>query len=170
MVLITGEENKLVMEERQELVNLTARIWRSHHRQEAQYLCLMSLDISCELRKLCNAGHMSSLLFKKEINQIYETVRCAFSDGDLCNITGSEAILDPGNFSYEIIIGLLIEDQNELFECYSKSLNLLCEDYPKLKVCADHLDRLLDLNNLLKYEYQLAQEIDHQDTKYNIIA
>ena len=152
------------------MVKLAARIWRSHHRQEALCKSLMSMDISCRLRKLCSKGHMSSMLFKKEIKRVYELFKCNFSDGDLNSITRSEDEWNSEKACQASVLGLLIGEQHRLIVFYEKFVALLWEDGELFALCKDHLGQLRELNKMLITENNLLQQTLDQDENYGIVA
>lgn len=128
------------------------------------------MDVSCRLRKLCCKGHMSSMLFKKEIGQVYELLKCNFSDGDLSSITRSEDEWNPGNSCQAKILSMLVEGQNHLIEFYEMVLAQLWEDGELSALCKDHLGHLKELNKMLNMENNLVQKNPPHDEQYGIVA
>ena len=154
------------MRDRQELVRLVARIWRSHYKQQNLYRSLMSMVIPCRLRKLCATGHMSSLVLKNEINEIYESIKCPFSDGDLRNITRKE---DAQNSDSEHILATLIDRQKDLAASY-KLVTTLCHDLETRRICENHLEKIKDLNQVLQKEHDLIQGLMYPNTAFESVA
>ena len=152
------------------MVKLAARIWRSHHRQEALCKSLMSMDISCRLRKLCSKGHMSSMLFKKEIKRVYESFKCNFSDGDLNSITRSEDEWNSKRACQATVLGLLTEEQGRLIGFYETVISRLWEEGELCALCRDHLVQVKEMNKMLITENNLVQQTLDQDENYGIVA
>ena len=158
------------MGDRKETVRLAARIWRSYHRQEALCKSLMRMDISYRLRKLCSRGHMSAMLFKKEIRGVYESFKCNFSDGDLNSITRYADEWNSETACQATLLSLLIEEQDHLIGFYEKAMAGLWEYNELSSLCRDHLGQLRDLNKMLIAENNLVQRTMVQDERYGIVA
>jgi hypothetical protein len=160
----------MIMENSEELVKLAARIWRSHHRQEALCKSLMGMEISCKLRKIFSKRHMCSMLFKNEIKQVYESFKCTFSDGELGSITRREDDWSLDDYSLERMIGILIEEQNRLIGFYEMAILLLWEHEELATLCIDHLGRLKELNKMLNLENNIVKQASVQFGEYGIVA
>jgi hypothetical protein len=158
------------MQDRRELVKLVARIWRTHYKQEALYKYLMSMDVSGKLRRLCANGHMSSLVFRHEINQIYEILKCSFSDGDLCSIVKNDDESNSENACQASILNSVIEGQADSIASYLAIMELLWDNPEKRRLCADHLEKLKDLSQKLGVEYQAFKRFEPQHVDYESVA
>jgi hypothetical protein len=145
------------MEERKNLVRMMARIWRIHHRKEAIYKSLVGMDVSMKMRKCCCNGHMSSVLFKKDIQAIYESLKCNFSDGDLGNIVRSDDGQEPDD-EYQVKVELLLEEQKRLLELYTKAITWVSYHPEMQRLLTAHLDKIKELNMQL----ECVTEMEHR--------
>ena len=110
------------------------------------------------------------MLFKKEIGQVYELLKCNFSDGDLSSITRSEDEWNPEKSCQATILSMLVEEQNHLIEFYEMVIAQLWEDSELSALCYDHLGQLKELNKLLNMENNLIKKAPPHNEQYGSVA
>jgi hypothetical protein len=140
------------MSDARNMVKCIARIWRMYKRQESLFQSAMSLDLSSRLRRICSNGYMMSLLFKKDVGSMYESVKSVLDDGELSSITRS--IDEPGDQMadrFGLLSQIALHQQMMLRE-YQALLSHLDHDSDAARACSEHIDRLLLLESSLVNE------------------
>ena len=134
-----------------------------YKRQESRFSSAMSLDMSSRLRRICSNGYMMSLLFKKDVGSIYESVKCYLEDGELSSITRSvdefdEEMADRYDLLYEIA-----SHQQVILNEYRALLPHLDHDSDAARACSEHIDKLSVLESSLVKEVGTLPDEREQD-------
>jgi len=135
------------------LVNV-ARLWRMLNKSESFYKAIMGIEELGAIRKLCSQGHMTSVLFKKELCSVYDYNRCYLHDPDL-NHSSVDVNVDQiltNRKNPDVIIYLIIEQYDKMLECYKNVLIHLDEQSNLAKLLNEHMDVLSNRKELLYNE------------------
>lgn len=140
------------MSDARNMVKCIARIWRMYKRQESLFRSAMGLDMSSRLRRICSNGYMMSLLFKKDVGCIYESVKSNLDDGELSSITRSvDDFGDNMVDRYELLSEIALHQQ-VILEEYRALLPHLDHDSDAARACSEHIDKLSSLETSLVKE------------------
>jgi hypothetical protein len=144
-------ENK----EMKDFVQSTAMLWQEHKKREKLYLRMMKKDNLGSLRRLCYQGHLSALLFQKEIQWIYEYFKCNLNDGEVSN-GQSETKYEPSSLDLVedkgVLVRVLKETECATIKCYQSLLQFVERDDEIYPILHEHLDRLHDFCDKLSRE------------------
>jgi hypothetical protein len=139
------------METSQNLLVNVARLWRMLNKSESFYKTMMSIEELGSIRKLCSQGHMTSVLFKKELCSVYDYNKCYLHDPDLSHITvdvNVDHILsnrkNPG-----FIVSLIIEQYDKILKSYKDVLIHLDPQSNLARLLNEHMDVLSNRKELL---------------------
>lgn len=141
------------------------RLWNVNLRREQLYKQAMSLDNAGSLRRIYSHGYISSLLFKKEIQWVYDGVKCSLVDGDISKRIRKEIV--PTVFSKTIdklsIARIMRDQEQKTIRAYRtlQSKILLSEDDDA--IFSDHLEKLIELDSQINKE--LARSYEYLKTK-----
>lgn len=140
------------MTESRNIVKCIARIWRLYKKQESMFRSAMGLDVPSRLRRICSNGYMMSLLFKKDVGSMYESVKSSLEDGELSSITRSADDIDPDFADHQRLLAQLASHQQKILEEYRALLPQLDQGSEAAIACAEHIDKLTILENSLSRE------------------
>jgi len=137
--------------EMKEFVEGIALLWKENKRRELLYIHVMKRDHLGNLRRLCNQGHISALLFQKEIQWIYDYFKCNLNDCDLKD--GFEA--SPADYAHEatldtltdtsMVVRLIKEAELTTIRGYQSVIRFVDRDGEVHSILRDHLDRITHL-------------------------
>lgn len=154
------------MSEVRNMVKCMARIWRMYKRQESLFRSAMGLDMSSRLRRICSNGYMMSLLFKKDVGSMYESVKSNLDDGELSSITRSVDEFDGQTVDrYELLLEIASHQQVILQE-YQALLPHLDHDSDAARACSEHIDKLSILESSLVKEVNSLPDERKEDFSY----
>ena len=137
--------------EMKEFVKGIALLWKENKRRELLYINVMKRDHLGNLRRLCNQGHISALLFQKEIQWIYDYFKCNLNDCDLKE--GFEVTTDdyaPG-MSLDslsdtgLVLHYIKEAELTTIRGYQAMIRFVDRDGEVHNILRDHLDRITHL-------------------------
>ncbi|MCE7042452.1 hypothetical protein [Dyadobacter sp. CY312] len=138
-------------------INDIVRIWNIHQHREDLYKQAMTLDNVGSLRRVCSHGYISSLLFKKEIQWIYDGVKCSLQDGDINLKLNTKTI--PAKFFGSIdrlsIARILREQEQKTIRIYNSIISGITLSKDEIDIFSDHLQKLKDI------DFQLNKELIH---------
>ena len=149
-------ERKYTDEESSELAKCVSRIWRIYKRQE--YLCrsLMRLEIPCRFRCQLGCGYIRYILFRKDLSEIYDQVKCLINDGELSSIVlSNDYHLSAGEHHCSAYIAKLVTGQKELLDTYQTLVCKLDRYTEASDICLGHLEKLSE------YSQSLAVQREH---------
>ena len=69
------------MENGKEIVKQVVKIWRLFKTQQAALTVAMRQDISFEMRNLLSRDYMICMVIKKEMANLYDSLKCCMRDG-----------------------------------------------------------------------------------------
>ena len=147
------------MENMHQLVARVAALWNMHQCREVLYKQSMTLDNLGSLRKICSQGFISSLLFQKDIQWIYDDIKCALSDGDIHNFVKEENVplYTLPNENRAVLTRIIQDQEYKSIKLYKELLGLKNLTTDTYSIFTDHLDKLSDIS------YHLNKEL----TKYS---
>lgn len=143
-----------IMSDARNLVRCIARIWRMYKKQESLFRSAMGIDMSARLRRICSNGYMMSLLFKKDVGNMYESVKSILEDGELASITRSADDIAPDFADQQRLLAQLASHQQVILEEYKALLPQLDQESEAARACAEHMDKLSFLENSLSKEVE----------------
>ncbi|MPR36264.1 hypothetical protein [Salmonirosea aquatica] len=137
--------------EMKEFVEGIALLWKENKRRELLYIHVMKRDHLGNLRRLCNQGHISALLFQKEIQWIYDYFKCNLNDCDLRDAFEAapsdheqEAALDTMKDT-GMVVRLIKEAELTTIRGYQSVLKYVDLGGEVHGILREHLDRLTHL-------------------------
>lgn len=154
------------MSDARNMVKCIARIWRMYKRQESLFRSAMALDLPSRLRRICSNGYMMSLLFKKDVGSIYESVKSVLDDGELSSITRSadepgDQIPDPHG-----LLSQISSHQQMMLQEYQALLPHFDHDSDAARACSEHIEKLLNLESSLMKEAGSLPDEREEDFSY----
>lgn len=155
------------MNDTRDIIQSVARIWRMYKKQESLFRSAMRLNTSCRLRRLFSNGYMMSLLFKKDLGSMYESVKSNLEDGELSNITRADDFHSDIPGEYELLSQISAQ-QEVLLEEYKALLSRLDEDSEAARACDEHIEKLAGLESLLARE--LDNHASDEEESYSSVA
>ncbi|ACT96773.1 hypothetical protein [Dyadobacter fermentans] len=151
------------MSDARNMVKCIARIWRMYKRQESLFRSAMALDMSSKLRRICSNGYMMSLLFKKDVGSMYESVKSNLDDGELTSITRSVDEFDAEMVDRYELLTEIATHQQVMLEEYRALLPHLDQDSDAARACSEHIDKLSTLENWLIKEVSSLPDERQED-------
>lgn len=145
------------------MVKCIARIWRMYKRQESLFRSAMALDMSSKLRRICSNGYMMSLLFKKDVGSMYESVKSNLDDGELASITRSVDEFDAEMVDRYELLTEIAAHQQVMLEEYRALLPHLDQDSDAARACSEHIYKLSTLENWLIKEVSSLPDERQED-------
>ncbi|WP_207505031.1 hypothetical protein [Telluribacter humicola] len=141
-----------------EFVQCTAMLWNEHKKREALYVEAMKKDDLGSLRRVCNQGHISALLFQKEIQWVYDYFKCMLNDCDLRENTIKSNTVSLDRIEDRTLLARLLKDaEYSTIHCYQKVLKFLDKDSEEASMMHEHIARLSDLYEVLAKEVGTRQ-------------
>jgi hypothetical protein len=142
------------MEESKNFVSSIIRLWNLHLLREKCYRQAMAADEVAFLRRICSHGYISSLLFKKEIQWIYDENKSALEDGDIERKAVPETLPVAGFLSKDklSITYQLRKQEKKIIKIYRSLLSDKHLSRDAQRIFKDHLEKLSDIRGNLKKE------------------
>jgi Ca2+-binding EF-hand superfamily protein len=94
---------------------------------------------------------MMSLLFKKDLGSMYESVKSNLDDGELSAITRADDDASDHSSEYELLTQINLQ-QEAMLEEYRKLLSRLDKDSEAARACEEHIEKLATLEGVLAKE------------------
>lgn len=142
------------------------RLWNANRYREQLYKQAMSLDNAGSLRRVYSHGYISSLLFKKEIQWVYDGIKCSLMDGDISEKVTMPSI--PSLFSQttdKLSIARILHDQEQktimIYENIKSGILLSADNDAML---SDHLEKLIEIDFQINKE--LAKSYEYLRSKF----
>jgi hypothetical protein len=136
-------------------INDIVQIWNIHQYRQDLYKQAMSMDNVGSLRRVCSHGYISSLLFKKEIQWIYDGVKCSLQDGDISLKLKYKNLpsLFFGNTDRLSIARILREQEQKTIRIYNSLMAGISLSKDENDIFSDHLQKIKDI------DFQLNKEL-----------
>jgi len=140
------------MKNLQSFISSIVSLWDMHQHRENFYKKVLTLHNLGSLRRVCSQGYFSSMLYKKEIQWVYDLTKSTLDDGDIRehevskphSVFDSESSIFPGE--------KLIQLENETIKMYRDSLSRVNFKSEETYILNDHLEKLCDINLTLNRE------------------
>jgi hypothetical protein len=145
-------------ENSENIVKCIARVWRLIKKQEELFRSLMTLEIPAHLRKTCSNGFMISLLHKKEMGNLYESVKCSLTDGELASITKTNINQDFDDTDQAKLLCQLVEEQKRLICAYEELTSNLDGYQEAALACETHAEECERIGSVLCQELLLTDK------------
>ena len=135
--------------EMKEFVQGIALLWEENKRRELLYIRVMKNDHLGNFRRLCNQGHITALLFQKEIQWIYDYFKCNLSDSDLR--AAFEEVPSTQEFALDdmednsTLLRLIKEVELTTIRGYQSAIKFVDQEGEVYDILRDHLDRITHL-------------------------
>lgn len=135
--------------EMKEFVQGMALLWEENKRRELLYINVMKNDHLGNFRRLCNQGHITALLFQKEIQWIYDYFKCNLSDSDLRTAfedadPAQQTVLD-GKEDNSTLLRIIKEVELTTIRGYQSMIRFVDQEGEVYDILRDHLDRITQL-------------------------
>jgi hypothetical protein len=150
------------MEEIGEIKKCVARLWRLYKKQQSLFQSAMALDLSFKLRGLFSNGYMMTLLFRKDVDLMYELLKDNLYDGDLSSIIRSNESFDPDLANQQEVLTALIAQQQNILDVYEQLLPQIDGDSEAAFYCDEHIEKLFCLEQALKKELLHHIQLEEQ--------
>lgn len=140
------------MKNLQSFISSIVSLWDMHQHRENFYKKVLTMHNLGTLRRVCSQGYFSSMLYKKEIQWVYDLTKSTLDDGDINehivnksrSLFDSEGSIFPGE--------KLIQLENETIKMYRDSLSRVGYKSEETYILTDHLEKLCDINLTLSRE------------------
>jgi hypothetical protein len=156
------------MNDIKEIKQCIARLWRLYKRQECLFRSAMGLNTSFKLRKIFSNGYMMALLFRKDVDAMYQSMKSTLNDGDLSNIVRSTDEFETDSASEREVLAELSSQQQIILEAYRELISRLDDGSEAALCCDEHIEQLSGL------EHSLGKELDNcgleQSQDYSSVA
>ena len=135
--------------EKREFVQSIALLWEENKRRELLYIRVMKNDHLGNFRRLCNQGHITALLFQKEIQWIYDYFKCNLSDSDLRVAFEDTPHIQSAEFDgtedNSTLVRLIKEVELTTIRGYQSVIRFINPEGEVYDILRDHLDRITQL-------------------------
>jgi len=156
------------MNDVKEVTKCVARLWRLYKRQESLFRSAMGLNTSCRLRKVFSKGYMMALLFRKDVDAMYQSMKNSLHDGELSSIVRSTDGFDPELATEYEVLAELASQQQIMLKAYEQLLSTLDDGSEAALCCDEHIEKLSCLENDL--EKELASNFSSEKQEYFSVA
>ncbi len=151
------------MENLPAFVSGIVRLWNLNQYRSDLYQQAMTLENVGSLRRICSHGYISSLLFKKEIQWVYDGLKCSLMDGD---ISKNQPLREkPQGISERTdklsLAGILRRQEQKTIRIYHKLMSAVPLSKDISEILADHLYKLKDIDIQLNKELRDSYENQH---------
>lgn len=157
-----------------EFVLKTAMLWKEHKKREFLYMQMIRKENLGNLRRLCNQGHISAVLFQKELQWVYDYFKCNLNDGELSDYPESEV---KGGNTLEtvedmgVLLRVLKETEWYTIRQYQSLIKLVDSESEVFTILRDHIDRLNEFcDNLSNQIIYISPRPNHRFERNDPIA
>ena len=157
--------------EKREFVQSIAMLWKENKRRELLYIRVMKNDHLGHFRRLCNQGHITALLFQKEIQWIYDYFKCNLSDSDLRvafeHTPHGQSTEFDGTEDNSTLVRLIKEVELTTIRGYQSVIRFVNPEGEVYDILRDHLDRITQLCGEFGREVNLYPKTRTYSTVYS---
>ena len=143
-------------------------LWSIHHYREDLYKRTLAMHDLGPMRRVFSQGYTSSLLYKKEVQWLYDFSKCTLYDGDIHQypITLELDGNDPNPQEKPFLIRKIMKLEAKTIKVYQSLLGQPNLGYDAAAILSDHLAKLNDINNKLRKELNkdFIEQIPHKLT------
>lgn len=151
-----------------EFIPMIRALWNEQKNRELLYLEALKKDSMGSFRRVLSQGHVSAVLFQKEIRWIYDYFKCFLEDKELAdNQISSRAslqILENLNEKEEIA-GCLKKIEAATLQLYKSLRTYMEKEYEVKRVLDEHLIRISEF-----YEALCKLEISNRKNINYVVA
>ena len=142
------------MQDLQSFLSNIVRLWSIHQYREDLYKKTLALHDLGPLRRVFSQGYTSSLLYKKEVQWVYDFSKSTLYDGDIHQyaVTKEQFACELGTQEKPFVIRKIMELESKTIKVYQSLLGQPNIGYDAVSILNDHLAKLNDINNKLKKE------------------
>ncbi|WAC09392.1 hypothetical protein [Dyadobacter pollutisoli] len=140
-----------------EIVQMIGALWNEQKNRELLYLEALKKDSMSPFRRLLSQGHVSAVLFQKEIRSIYDYFKCFLTDRELGEVNQISSKLSLHNLQNlnekEEVAGCLKKIEAATLQLYQTLRIYLEKDSETLGILDEHLVRISEFyESLCKLE------------------
>lgn len=131
-----------------EFVLMIRALWNEQKNRELLYLEALKKDSMGSFRRVLSQGHVSALLFQKEIRWIYDYFKCFLNDRELGDASGmvSKNVLSTIETAHE---------KEAVAECLKKTESATLQLYKSLRT---YLEKDSEARNMLEEHFVRISE------------
>ncbi|GGB77841.1 hypothetical protein [Dyadobacter sediminis] len=138
----------------EELIMMIKALWNEQKNREILYLEALRKDVNGSFRRVLSQGHVSAVLFQREIGWIYDYFKCFLNDKELDEkISGSSRqavrILEEAEHQ-EDIARCLKKNEATTLQLYKSLRGYMDKDSEARKVLDEHLARISEFYETLR--------------------
>ena len=137
-----------------ELILMIKALWNEQKNRELLYLEALRKDVNGSFRRVLSQGHVSAVLFQREICWIYDYFKCFLNDKEL-----SEANADLSRTATKMLEN--VEQQEDIaryikrneaatLQLYNSLRGYMDKDSEARKVLDEHLERISEFYETLR--------------------
>lgn len=151
-----------------EFIPMIRALWNEQKNREVLYLEALKKDSMGSFRRVLSQGHVSAVLFQKEIRWIYDYFKCFLEDKELVDnqisSLASLQILENLNEKEEIA-GCLKKIEAATLQLYKSLRTYMEKEYEVKRVLDEHLIRISEF-----YEALCKLEISNRKNINYVVA
>lgn len=129
-------------------------LWNEQKNRELLYLEALRKDVNGSFRRVLSQGHVSAVLFQREIGWIYDYFKCFLNDKELSeenSATYGKAVRILENVDHqEDIARFLKRNEAATLQLYNSLRGCLDKDSEARKVLDEHLVRISEFYETLR--------------------
>jgi len=137
-----------------ELILMIKALWNEQKNRELLYLEALKKDVNGSFRRVLSQGHVSAVLFQREICWIYDYFKCFLNDkelGDANSASSSMAAKMLDNLDHqEDIARCLKRNEAATVQLYNSLRVYMDKDSEARKVLDEHLSRISEFYETLR--------------------
>jgi len=137
-----------------ELILMIKALWNEQKNRELLYLEALRKDVNGSFRRVLSQGHVSAVLFQREICWIYDYFKCFLNDKELneanSGISRSEAKMLENVEQQEDIARYLKRHEAATLQLYNSLRGYMDKDSEARKVLDEHLVRISEFYETLR--------------------
>ena len=140
------------MKDLQSFLSSIVRLWSIHQFREDLYKRTLAIPDLGPLRRVFSQGYSSSLLYKKEIQWVYDFSKSTLYDGDIQQYSDSKNDKELISSQKPVVLRRIIDLESSTISAYQSLLRQPNLSYDAISILSDHLAKLNDINAKLKIE------------------
>lgn len=137
-----------------ELILMIKALWNEQKNRELLYLEALRKDVNGSFRRVLSQGHVSAVLFQREICWIYDYFKCFLNDKDLneanAGISRAAAKMLENVDQQEDIARCLKRNEAATLQLYNSLRGYMDKDSEARKVLDEHLVRISEFYETLR--------------------
>ncbi|KAA6432799.1 hypothetical protein FEM33_24125 [Dyadobacter flavalbus] len=138
----------------EELIMMIKALWNEQKNRELLYLEALRKDVNGSFRRVLSQGHVSAVLFQREIGWIYDYFKCFLNDkelGEASSGTSRKEVRVLENVDHqEDIARCLKRNEAATLQLYNSLRSYMDKDSEARKVLDEHLARISEFYETLR--------------------